>query len=240
MLSIKVPRSEILVADQGQIGFLGSAAGRRGGGQRAAGAMVRGASGRRQDHRRQSGGGRASARGGAKSARAHAPQGRARRREPAGQTRRLSGARSGEVGDFHRRGRLGGRHRQTGAQPRISGGVAVARQNPQCRARAVRQDAVERAGGNLDHRARRRHRRRRLQPRKTALSQDHHHDRRGRRRLAHPHPAAHLLLPPDAADHRERLFVHRSAAALQGQARLVRAVSQGRARDGRFLGAIGP
>ena len=46
---------------------------------------------------------------------------------------------------------------------------------------------------------------------------------------AYPHPAADLLLPPDARDHRPRPPLHRAAAALQGDARQVRAVSQGRA-----------
>ena len=50
--------------------------------------------------------------------------------------------------------------------------------------------------------------------------------------VAYPHAAADVLLPPDAADHRGRLSLHRPAAAVQGQARPVRAVSQGRAGDG--------
>ena len=44
VLSRQMPRPEILVADQGQAGLVGSAAGRRGPRQRAARAMVRGAS----------------------------------------------------------------------------------------------------------------------------------------------------------------------------------------------------
>ena len=67
--------------------------------------------------------------------------------------------------------------------------LPLARQDPQRRARALRQDAVLRADRHADHRARRRHRARRLQPREIALPQDHHHDRRRRRRLAHPHAA---------------------------------------------------
>ena len=97
--------------------------------------------------------------------------------------------------------------------------LAVARQDPQRRARALRQDAVERAGRHADHRARRRHRPRRLQPRQAALPQDHHHDRRRRRRRPYPHAAADLLLPSDAADHRRRLPVHRATAPVQSQAR---------------------
>ena len=87
--------------------------------------------------------GGAGARSGAQGARAHPPQGRARHREPARQTRRLSGARPGQVRDLHRRGRFGRRNRQAGPQPRVPGGAAVARQDPQCRARALRQDAVD-------------------------------------------------------------------------------------------------
>ena len=63
---------------------------------------------------------------------------------------------------------------------------------------------------------------------KLQLSQDHHHDGRRRGRRPYPHTAADLLLPPDARDHRERPSLYRPAAALQGQARPVRAVSQGR------------
>ena len=91
------------------------------------------------------------------------------------------------------------RLRQAGPQPRIPGGAAAARQNPQRRARALRQDAVVRADRHADHRARHRHRARRVQRRQAALPQDHHHDGRRRRRRAYPHPAADLLLPPDAA-----------------------------------------
>ena len=70
--------------------------------------------------------------------------------------------------------------------------------------------------------------------RQAALPQDHHHDGRRRRRRAHPHPAADVLLPADARDHRPRPPLHRPAAALQGLARQVRAVPQGRARAGGF------
>ena len=136
----------------------------------------------------------------------------------------------GQVGDFHRRGRFGRRHRQAGPQPRVPGRAAVARQDPQRRARALRQDAGKRADRHAHHCARRGHRARGFQPREAALPQDHHHDRRGRRRLAHPHAAAHLLLPPDAPDHRGRASLHRPAAAVQGEARAVGAISEGRAR----------
>ena len=44
------------------------------------------------------------------------------------------------------------------ARPRVPGGAAAARQDPQRRARALRQDAVVRADRHADHRARHRHR----------------------------------------------------------------------------------
>ncbi len=144
------------------------------------------------------------------------------------QARRLPGARSGQIGTLHRRGRFGRRLRQAGAQPREPGGAALARQDPQCRARPLRQDAVVGRDRHPDHRARHRHRPRGIQHRQAALPQDHHHDRRRCRRRPYPHPAAHLLLPADAGDHRARPSLYRPAAALQGEARLLRAISEGR------------
>ena len=63
--------------------------------------------------------------------------------------------------------------------------------------RALRQDAVVGGSRHADHRARLRHRPRRIRHRQAALSPHHHHDGRGRRRLAHPHAAADVLLPAD-------------------------------------------
>ena len=62
-------RSEILVADQGQAGVLGSAPGGRERPQRGAGGVVRGTSGRGQGHRRQGDPGRGRPRGRAQGAR---------------------------------------------------------------------------------------------------------------------------------------------------------------------------
>ena len=73
----------------------------------------------------------------------------------------------GQIRTVHRRGRLGRRQRQAGPQPRIPGGAAVARQDPQCRARALRQDAGLRADRHADHRARHRHRPRRFRSRRS-------------------------------------------------------------------------
>ena len=79
-----------------------------------------------------------------------------------------------------------------------------------------------------------RHRPRRFQHREAALPQDHHHDRRRRRRRPYPHFAAHLLLPPDARDHRARASLHRPAAALQGRQGPLRGLSQGQCRARRL------
>ena len=79
-----------------------------------------------------------------------------------------------------------------------------------------------------------RHRLRGVRHRQDPLSPDHHHDGRRCGRLPHPHPAADLLLSPDARAHREGLSLHRPAAALPGQEGLLRALSQGRARPGKL------
>ena len=55
-------------------------------------------------------------------------------------------------------------------------------------------------------------------------------DRCGRRRLAHPHAAADLLLPADAGADRAWPHLHRAAAAVQGEARQAGTLRQGRGR----------
>ena len=65
---------------------------------------------------------------------------------------------------------------------------------------------------------------------KAPLPQDHHHDGRRRRRRPYPHAAPDLLLSADARAGRARPSLHRPAAALQGDARQVGAVPEGRAR----------
>ena len=108
--------------------------------------------------RRQGDRGRRGARGGAQGARTDPPQGRARHREPARQARRLPGARPGEVRDLHRRGRQRRRLGQAGARPQLPGDPAAEGQDPQRRARALRQDAGLGRDRHADHRARHRHR----------------------------------------------------------------------------------
>ena len=73
---------------------------------------------------------------------------------------------------------------------------------------------------------------RRLRSGEAPLPPHHHHDGRRRRRLPHPHAAADVLLPSDAAADRSGLRLHRPAAALSRQARQVGDVHQGRSRAG--------
>ncbi len=122
-------------------------------------AMVRGESGRGAQHRAEDRRSRGRARGGAQGPRSHAPQRRARHGVAARQARRLPGARSRQVRAVPRRGRFRRRQRQAGARPRLPGGAALARQDPQRGARAHRQDAVQRGDRHADHGARHRHRR---------------------------------------------------------------------------------
>ena len=72
-------RSQVLLADQGQAGLVGGPAGGRIGGRRQARPVVRGASVRDAQDPDQGGRGGRGARGRPQGARAHAPQGRARR-----------------------------------------------------------------------------------------------------------------------------------------------------------------
>jgi len=123
-------------------------------------------------------------------------------------------------GDFRRQ-------RQAGAQPRQPGGIAVARKNPEHRAGALRQDAVKRKYRVADHRAGHRHRAGGIQSRQAALSQDHHHDRRRCRRRPYPDTSFDVFLSPDARTDRARPCLYRPAAALQGGARQVGAISEG-------------
>ena len=144
----------------------------------------------------------------------------------------------GAVRNLPGRGRLRGRLGQAGPRPQVPGDPAAARQDPQRRARALRQAGVVAGTRHADHRAghrlrpldRRQGREGRVQRRQAALPPHHHHDRRGRRRLAHPHAAAHVLLSPDARAGRARPHLHRAAAAVQGEAGQAGNLSQGRPR----------
>ena len=148
----------------------------------------------------------------------------------AGQARRLPGARSRPERDLHRRRRFGRRQRQAGPRSALPGDPADQGQDPERREGALRQDAQQRGDPHDDRGAGLRHRHRRLRPGQAALPPCDPDDRRRRRRQPHPHAAADVLLPADAAAHRERLHLHRAAAALPRQARQERDVHQGRSR----------
>ena len=95
----------------------------------------------------------ACARSRAQGARADAPQGRARRHGTARQARRLPGARPGAVRALPRRGRFRRRLGQAGPRPQVPGDPAAARQDPQRRARALREARVVAGNRHADHRA---------------------------------------------------------------------------------------
>ena len=100
--------------------------------------------GRREDHLQQDRRGGARARSRAQGARDDAAQGRARRHGPARQARRLPGARPGAVRALPGRGRFRRRLGQAGPRPQVPGDPAAQGQDPERRARALRQAALAR------------------------------------------------------------------------------------------------
>ena len=158
-------RAEVLVADQGQARLLRGAADRPGNRIGEAGRVPAREPGRREDHLLEDRGRGAGARGGAQGAGAHAAQGRAGLDGPAGQARRLPGARSGAVRALPRRGRFRRRLGQAGPRPEIPGDPAAARQDPQRRARALREARQLAGDRHAHHGARHRVRQGRIQRR---------------------------------------------------------------------------
>ena len=174
--------SEILLADQGQTGVLGSQGRGRVRGRGTPGGIPAGTSAGSARHRQQNSRGRLRARGGAQGARNDPAQGRARYRRLAGQAGGLPGKGSRALGDVPGRGRFRRRLGQAGPRPAHSSHPAAQGKNPQRREGALRQDAGVRRSRHAHHRPGLRHRPRRFQRRQTALSPHHHHDRRRRRR----------------------------------------------------------
>ena len=127
-------------------------------------------------HHRQGDAGAQGARGRPQGARDDAPQGRAGLFRPAGQAGRLLVEERGRVRDLHRRGRLGRRLGEAGAQPQVPGHPAAARQDPERRARRPAPRPFLRHHQQPDHRHRHEHRRR-FRRRPGALPPHHHHDR---------------------------------------------------------------
>ena len=108
--------------------------------------------------------------GGAQGPRARAPEGRPRQRGPARQARRLPGEGPGVLRALHRGGRLGRRLGQAGPRPPVPGDPAAARQDPERREGAPRQDARLRRDPHAHHGARRRHHRRTSTPRRSGTT----------------------------------------------------------------------
>ena len=154
----QAPRPQVQQPAQGQAGLVRGQGHRRARRQRAPRPLPRGAPARGQADHREGGAGGAGARGGPQGARAGAAQGRARLLVAAGQAGRLPGARPGAVRALHRRGRQRRWLGQAGPQPQGSGDPAAARQDPQRREGAPRQDALLTGDRHADHRARLRRR----------------------------------------------------------------------------------
>ena len=220
VLHVKVQRAAVRGADQDQARQLRGRGRRQDGGQRAPRARTsRSIRRSREQHHREGGVGGARARGGAQGARPHAQEVGARRSAAPRQAGRLLARRS------RRSARSTSSRATRPAAPPSRAATGSSRRSCRCAARSStsRGRGSTRSCRNEEIRAiitaiGTRHQRR-LQARGRALPQDHHHDRRRRGRRAHPHAAAHVLLPADAGADRGGLRLHRPAAALPRGAR---------------------
>jgi DNA gyrase subunit B len=143
---------------------------------------------------------------------------------------RLQRAAAGSLRDLPGRGRVGRRNRKAGTRPAIPSDSAPAGKDSQRREGSLRQDAGPRRNPQHDYCVRMRHRQGRLRRQQAALWQDHPDDRCRCRRLAHPHAAADLFLPPHDGVDQTRAHLHRPATTVQDQEGKIRAVHQGRTR----------
>ena len=157
-------------------------------------------------------------RGGAQGAGSGAPQGSPGQQRAARQAGRLPGTRSGAQRDLHRRGRVGRRLGQAGARSAVPGDPPHQGQDPQRGEGPVRQDAGQRRDQDDDRGPRVRDRQGGLRSLQAAVPPHRDHDRRRRGRIAYPHAAADVLLPPDAGADRARPRIHRAASSVPREA----------------------
>ncbi len=128
------------------------------------------------------------------------------------QARRLPQRRRRPLRAVHRRGRQRAGHREARPVLGLPGPAADPRQDPQRpEGLDLRHAPQRRVRG--DHPGDRRRVGAHVRPRGGALRQDRADDRRRRGRRAHPHPAAHAVLPLHAPDGRRGPRLRRRAAA---------------------------
>ena len=193
----EAPRPAVRGPDEDQTGERLDALPRRDHRQRSAHHVARRAPRRRQAHLHEGLQRREGAHRRAPGARPHATQVVPGERVAPRQARRLPAVRPCLVRALHRRGRLGRRFGQERTRPRHPGHPAHPRQDPERGEGAAGQDPAEQRDPGAHHGHRHRHRRG-VRSGEGAVPPHRAHGRRRRRRRAHPHAAAHVLLPVHA------------------------------------------